>query len=100
MLKFLDKAYDQANEELALLSVYGKDENPKTTLVKSAGVDAASVDSNNNNDDRKDAKKKARETCGKCPVCGQNHTWQRKDNQWWPSDRLVSCKKFRDMNLQ
>ena len=100
MLKFLDKSYDQANEELALLSVYGREEKPKPPLVRSAGVEAAAANSITNEDDRKDAKKRARETCGKCPVCGQNHTWQRKDNQWWPSDRLVSCKKFRDMNLQ
>ena len=56
MLLFLDKSYEQANQELALLSVYNKH---KRKDVKSAGVH---VDfkggSDENNDERKEAKKR------------------------------------------
>ena len=99
MLKFLDKAYDQANQELALLLVYKEDTKKD---VKAAGTNVESADSAEDPTKTKfqDVKKKARESCGKCPVCDQQHTWQRKDGAWWPSDRLLTCKKFRDMNIQ
>ena len=91
MLEFLDKAYEQANQELALLSVY-KEEKKKD--VKSAGVSVVGSDSSNEAKDKhKEAKKNAREICGKCVVCDQFHSWQRKDGVWWPS------KKFKDMNV-
>ena len=99
MLKFLDKAYDQANQELALLSVYNDD---KKKDVRSAGLTVEPV-GGGGDDGRagyKEAKKKARESCGKCPACDLQHTWQRKDGSWWPSDRFLSCKKFKDMNIQ
>ena len=101
MLTFLDRAYEQANQELALLSVYKDDKSPK---VKTGG---AKIDSKGDADDsrggsgdnsRNDAKKRAKENCGKCPACSQFH-FQRKDGVWWPSDRFISCKKFRDMNV-
>ena len=73
MLTFLDKAYDQANQELALLAIY-KEEKKKDVRVAGVTVDD-SRDSGGN-----DAKRKAREACGKCPVCNNYHTWQRKDS--------------------
>ena len=101
MLRFLDKAYAQANQELALLSVYNDD---KKKDVRAAGLTVEPVGGRGDGDDGradyKDAKKRARESCGKCPACDQQHTWQRKDGSWWPSDRFLSCKKFRDMNIQ
>ena len=97
MLLFLDKCYEQANQELALLSVYKED---KRKDVKSAGVHVDSKSgSDDNNNERKEAKKKARESCGNCTICKQQHSWQRKDGSWWPSDRMLSCKKFKDMNI-
>ena len=97
MLLFLDKSYEQANQELALLSVYNKH---KRKDVKSAGVHVDSKGgSDENNDERKEANTKARESCGKCTICNQQHSWQRKDGSWWPSDRKLSCKKFKDMNI-
>ena len=98
MLQFLDKAYEQANQELALLSIYKED---KKKEVKAAGVNVAGADTSSvGNEQFKDAKKVARDSCGKCTLCGQLHSWQRKDNSWWPSDRLLTCKKFKDMNVQ
>ena len=94
MLLFLDKAYSQANQELALLSVYKED---KKKEVKTAGVAVEFSDSSNG---VKEAKRKAREAFGKCTVCDQQHSWQRKDGSWWPRDRLLCCKKFKDMNIQ
>ena len=99
MLLFLDKAYEQLNQELALLAVYKED---KRKDVKAAGVSVGSADSSDSatvRDDVKEAKRRAREVCGKCCVCNQQHSWQRKDGSWWPSDRLLSCKKFKDMNI-
>ena len=88
MLLFLDNAYSQANQELALLSVYKED---KKKEVKTAGV---AIETSDSSSGVKEAKRKARETCGKCTVCDQQHSWQRKDGSWWPSDRLISCKKI------
>ena len=107
MLKFLDRAYEQANQELALLSVYKEDRKPNDKQVKAGGAqvggdprdsgDQVGGNSGDNND-RKEAKKKAKDSCGKCPACDQFHSFQRRDG-WWPSDRFITCKKFRDMNL-
>ena len=83
MLKFLDKAYEQANQELALLSVYGgKDEvKPVGNIVKTAGVSAGKVDSEDAEEIARmvEAKKRARDACGNCPVCSKPHTWIRRD---------------------
>ena len=96
MLRFLDNAYEQANQELALLSVYQKEEKKKE--VRACGVTAGTVDELD--DGIKEAKKRAKESCGKCPVCSLQHSWQRKDGSWWPSDRFLVCRKFSDMNTQ
>ena len=66
MLKFLDKAYDQANQELALLLVYKEDTKKD---VRAAGTNVESADSTEDPTKTKfqDVKKKARESCGKCP---------------------------------
>ena len=77
MLEFLKKAYEQANQKMALLSVY-RLENKKD--VKSSGVSVVGSDSlNEANDKQKEAKKNPRETYGKCVVCDQFYSWQRKD---------------------
>ena len=77
---------------MALLSVY-KDEKKKDVKAGAVNVD------DSRDAGQSDAKKRAREICGKCPVCFNQHTWQRKDGSWWPSDRLITCKKFKDMNI-
>ena len=49
----------------------------------------------------KEDKKKARENCGKCPLCKERHTYVRQwDKQEWPSDRLFKCEKFKDMSCK
>ena len=104
MLKFLDRAYEQANQELALLSVYGEKEEikPLGKNVKTAGVAASKVDSEDDEEIARmvEAKKRARDTCGNCPVCSMPHTWIRRDGSSWPSDRLIQCQKFTNMNIQ
>ena len=95
MLSFLDKAYEQANQEMSLLSIY-KDEKKKD--VKAGGV-SVDVVSDSRESVLKEAKKRARDSCGKCPICNIPHNWQRKDGSWWPSDRFITCRKFKDMNI-
>ena len=100
MLTFLDKAYEQANQELALLSVYGSQDEGKKG-VKSAGLSAVKVDTEDDDLARLvEAKKRAREACGNCPVCSKTHTWVRRDGSSWPSDRLIQCQNFSNMNIQ
>ena len=99
MLIFLDKAYEQANEEIVLLSVMDSKDNKKH--VKSSGIQASSGASNDgNNVGTKAARDKAKEACGKCPICQQHHTWTKRNGTTWPSDRFISCRKFSDMNVQ
>ena len=95
---------------MALLSVYNKGEwiSDKKS-VKSAAVNAlevadTTVDADTEEDEDisrfRSARQRAKDTCGLCPVCCQHHTWLRRDGFNWPSDRLVQCKKFSDMNIQ
>ena len=94
MLKFLDRAYEQANQELALLSVYKEDKSkPPPKQISSGG---AQIGDSTDNNDRKEAKKKARDACGKCPSCDQFHSFQRKDG-WWPGQAigLLHAKSLR-----
>ena len=104
MLKFLDRAYEQAIEELSLLSVMSKDDTAKKN-VKSFGVAAGNSYTGSytekDEEERMKAKKlKAKDACGKCPECSQLHTWTKTNGEAWPSDRFISCKKFSDMNTQ
>ena len=101
MMIFLDKTYDQANEELALLAVMTKEDSSKT-CVKAFGVSAGTSGAGDwaDNNPGETFRQRAKEACGKCPVCNQFHTWTKKDGTFWPSDRLISCKKFSDMNIQ
>ena len=110
MLEFLDKSYDMATHELALLSVYTKTD-PEKKNVKLAAVNASeNGELNTSNDAVSDedeevsrfriARRRAKDACGICPVCHQHHTWLRRDGFHWPSDRMVQCKKFSDMNIQ
>ena len=101
MLGFLDKAYEQANEELSLLSVLSRDDSSGKKGVKAFGVTTGSSETGDEGSNKyKSYKQKAKDACGKCPVCSQVHTWIKKDGSSWPSDRLISCKKFSDMNIQ
>ena len=104
MLAFLDKAYEQSNEELALLSTLSRD-NVVKKVVKPAGLAVGAAggglhDDEEDDDRQREFKKRARETCGNCPVCARPHTYKRRDASIWPSDRLLKCRKFSDMNVK
>ena len=100
MVKFLDRAYNQATEELSLLATYKIDKKipVKSAVSKSFAAQAKSDDSNTS-DAKEKARKRSEDYCGKCPVCNSNHTWTRSAGDQWPSDRMVSCKKFNDMTV-
>ena len=95
MLKFLDDTYDKALEEISLLSTV----NGGGKKVRSFAIETNS----NSNASMDDKFQKAKSAAGKCPVCKDFHSFKKnlgKDaGKLWPSDRFVSCKKFRDMNV-
>ena len=100
MLKFLDKAYDHATEEISLLATYSGDKKTKAQTKTFATEVKKHRDTSDDEEDKKEkARKRAEDFCGKCPVCSSHHTWVRKTGDKWPSDRLVSCKKFCDMGV-
>ena len=104
MLKFLSRAYEQANNELSLLSIYEADGKKNLTPIKSPSGkafgaklgDAVEEDEENS---KERARKRSQEYCGKCPLCGKQHTWTRKSGDKWPSDRFLSCRKFNDLSV-
>ena len=54
-------------------------------------------------DSKLEREQKRLEACkqkiGKCPACNGEHTYKSKWSKTpWPSDRLVVCKKYNDMN--
>ena len=93
MINFLNETYDRALKELTLLShVSGGSKKVRTNAVdasKDGGDNALYL--------------KAKEAAGKCPLCKSFHTFKRaqgKDaGKLWPSDRFITCKRFRDMNV-
>ena len=100
MLKFLDRAYTQANDELALIGTYEPHSKPHSKAGgKSFAVKAQEARSDSELSSKEKARKRSEEFCGKCPLCGNDHTWTRKSGDKWPSDRYLSCKKFNDMAI-
>ena len=100
MMQFLEKAYNHATEELSLLATYSADKKVKPVQNRTFATDVKTSDVENNEGGKKEvARKRAEEFCGKCPVCSELHTWVRKMGDKWPSDRLLSCKKFNDMTV-
>ena len=111
MMKFMERAYDQATEELALLATYkadakkkGKVEDEKTPSKTFAANVKKQDDGDSPEDDDSDspkdkARKRSEEFCGKCSLCSKPHTWTRKSGDKWPSDRFLSCKKFNDLTV-
>ena len=111
MMKFLERAYDQATEELALLTTYKADAKKKVkvedvkppTKTFAANVkkqdDGDTLEKDNGESAKDKARKRSEEFCGKCPLCSKSHTWTRKSGDKWPSDRFLSCKKFNDLTV-
>ena len=104
LLVFLDDAYEKAVKEKLLLASFTP---PKDKKVNpGAGVLATNVRDDTDESDpqrlenQKNRMEEARERIGKCPVCRKEHTYE---SRWsptgtWPSDRLIMCQKFSDMN--
>ena len=100
MMKFLERAYNQANNELALIGTYeseGKSHNKSGG--KSFAAKAQEQKPDNELSSKEKSRKRSEEYCGKCPLCGLDHIWTRKSGDRWPSDRFLSCKKFNDMAI-
>ena len=57
-------------------------------------MNAIGVENGEEESKLKISKQKAKDSCGKCPICSQYHTWKKWDGTFWPSDRFVSCYKF------
>ena len=107
MVTFLDKLYDQANEQLVLLDTLGKAEvgAMKKPVVEIHAMTGQETDDHSDVSDdielkkTKDRRKKAKEEIGSCPSCKEEHTFvRRQDKMEWPSDRLFTCKKFKEMS--
>ena len=62
-------------------------------------TDSSDEEAERNKKEReKELRKKAKEKCGKCPICKERHTFTRnRDGKEWPSDRFISCAKFQKM---
>ena len=51
--------------------------------------------------DNSEEMKKAKEECGRCPLCKQRHVFIKlRDRSEWPSDRLFKCDKFKNMSIR
>ena len=126
MMIFLEDAREKATSTKVLLSSYSTQSEEKQLICRKCGISghkkldctakinafkSTKADSDNSSEDgeeeaeknRKDKdkewKKRVKERCGKCPVCKKRHTFTRKrDNQEWPSDRLISCAQFQKMS--
>ena len=50
---------------------------------------------------KQEREKKAREVCGKCPLCKGRHTFfSTKEEDMWPSDRLYRCDSFKNLSIK
>ena len=83
-----------------------KNEKKKTDKADCGGIVAGEekeIKDNNSEVDqtelkkKKERRKKVKEEIGPCPLCKQEHSYKRKDNFQWPSDRFFTCKKFKEM---
>ena len=104
LIGFLEESYNKAVEEKLLLATLNQPSGH-------AGLAAAVINKDVTNEAEtseqaldRDAQRKrkyeeARLNAGKCPVCHSEHTFRtRWSNMQWPSDRLITCKKFNDMS--
>ena len=107
IMQFLENSYEIAVQEKLLLASYIPP-SPAPRKSAGAGVFAAKVEEGgddladndqSNQDNEKKRLEDYRQKVGKCPACKQEHTFK---SRWsttpWPSDRLMVCRKFNDMN--
>ena len=97
MMKFLEKSYNMATEELSLLATYRADieKKGKADRATPSKSFAANVKKQSDSEDgggtsekvedspKEKARKRSVEFCGKCTLCSKNHTWLRKDGEQW-----------------
>ena len=108
MLLFLDKCYEKATEQLVLLTTCEKSASDKekkkskdpTSVHAKKGQKSGDPDDTTDQievNKTKNRKKKLKESIGPCPLCKEEHTYFKKqDKSNWPSDRLFTCKKFKE----
>ena len=116
-MKFMDIIREQALQNKVLLSCYEQQPIPASEICKkcnaahganrkclNVGAAAANavngkVENGNGDADKKEREKKAKDECGKCPLCKSFHTFNsKKEKMFWPSDRLFRCKDFKNMS--
>ena len=93
-MKFMEVARDQALQNKVLISCY-----VQHSSIVSGSFNAAVV--TEVEDDKKEREKKARDECGKCPLCKKFHSFYfSKERMHWPSDRLFKCEEFRRKSVR
>ena len=121
-MKFLDISRDQSLQNKVLLSSYEKEEQNRGThdqtcrkcggsghvakmcpsnkaVIAAVNVKKDGIANATNN--KEEEKRKAKQECGKCPLCKQDHTfYMSKERVYWPSDRLFKCDAFKDLGLK
>ena len=107
LVSYLDIAYDQAVQEKLLLATYAssgqmnrkKNNTDVGEVATSVNGSSVCISTSSDSDDQK--LEAAKQRVGKCPLCNEEHTFKSK---WrtvpWPSDRLIQCKTFNDMNTK
>ena len=104
---FLEEIYERAVQEKLLIASY-MSTTPKQTGSGTFGAtvigeppdrDPLVDDKASKEDKQKQRLQEARAKVGHCPICGEVHTFKSKwSATLWPSDRLVQCQKFGDLN--
>ena len=114
-MKFLDEARNQALQNKVLLCGFEQIEVdssckicdssdhktkkcPKKGFTASTNIKQTEVLTEAQN---KEKMQKERALCGKCPLCKDRHTYfKTREREYWPSDRLFKCDKFRQMDVK
>ena len=114
-MKFMEVARDQALQTKVLMAGYEQVDGDRTChkcgkvghkaikcpeiRANSASLTAQKNGGKYDTEDKVKEMKKAKEECGKCPLCKERHSYIKlRNREVWPSDRLFKCDKFRDMN--
>ena len=100
LMSFLEATYENAVQEKLLLASYTA---PSNAPKKSTTVGALATEIEEQDDSKLERVQNRLEACkqkiGKCPACNGEHTYKSKWSKTpWPSDRLVVCRKYNDMN--
>ena len=116
MTKFLEEARIQALQNKVLMCGFEENETleskckicgsseHKTKRCPNKGASHASNVKFSDHDSeakKKENMEKEKALCGKCPLCKDRHTFFRsKFKDYWPSDRMFRCEKFKNLSLK